>query len=52
MGKGLGTDAFNAVLDFGFGNLPLEHIYLLVMHENKRAIRTYEKAAMIPEGIL
>ena len=52
MGKGLGTDAFNAVLDFGFGNLPLERIYLLVRHENKRAIRSYEKAGMVVEGVL
>lgn len=52
MGKGLGTDALNAVLDFGFGNLPLERIYLLVREQNKRAIRSYEKAGMVPEGIL
>jgi RimJ/RimL family protein N-acetyltransferase len=50
MGIGLGTDALNAVLDFGFGNLPLERIYLLVRHQNKRAVRSYEKAGMVPEG--
>lgn len=52
MGRGLGTDALNAVLDFGFGNLPLERIYLIVRKGNKRAIRSYEKAGMVVEGTL
>lgn len=30
LGKGMGTDTLNAVLDFGFNNLPLERIYLFV----------------------
>jgi RimJ/RimL family protein N-acetyltransferase len=52
MGKGLGTDALNAVLDFGFMNLPLERVCLMVRTENRRAIRSYEKAGMVPEGTL
>jgi RimJ/RimL family protein N-acetyltransferase len=52
MGKGLGTDALNALLDFGFNHLPLERIYLVVRADNKRAIRSYEKAGMIVEGTL
>jgi RimJ/RimL family protein N-acetyltransferase len=51
-GKGLGTDALNAVLDFGFNNLPLERIYLLVRKMNKRAIHSYEKMGMVGEGTL
>jgi RimJ/RimL family protein N-acetyltransferase len=52
MGKGLGTDALNAILDFGFNNLPLERIYLVVRAGSKGAIRSYEKAGMIVEGTL
>ena len=52
MGKGLGTDALNAILDFGFNDLPLERIYLVVRAGNKGAIRSYEKAGMIVEGTL
>jgi RimJ/RimL family protein N-acetyltransferase len=52
MGKGLGTDALNAILDFGFNNLPLERIYLTVRAGSKGAIRCYEKAGMIVEGTL
>ena len=52
MGKGLGTDALNAVLDFGFNNLPLERIYLTVRKMNQHAIRSYEKAGMVIEGTL
>lgn len=52
MGQGLGTDALNTILDFGFNNLPLERIYLEVRAGNKGAIRSYEKAGMIVEGTL
>ncbi|NIV14318.1 MAG: GNAT family N-acetyltransferase, partial [Aliifodinibius sp.] len=52
MGRGLGTDALRAVLDFGFNNLPLERIYLLVRKKNQRAIRSYEKAGMVGEATL
>lgn len=51
-GQGLGTDALNAVLDFGFINLPLERIYLKVRAENEAAVRSYEKAGMTVEGTL
>lgn len=52
LGKGLGTDALNAILDFGFNNLPLQRIYLKVRKDNKRAVRSYEKAGMVIEGTL
>ena len=43
-GTGLGTDAMNALLDFGFGELRLERIMLEVFDYNPRAVRSYEKA--------
>lgn len=52
LGKGYGTDAVNAIVDFGFGQLPLERIYLFVREDNARAIRAYEKAGFTKEGTL
>lgn len=51
-GVGLGTDAVNAVLDFGFGELRLERIHLQVFDYNPRAIRSYEKAGFVQEAVL
>jgi RimJ/RimL family protein N-acetyltransferase len=51
-GKGFGTDAVNAMVDFGFGDLRLERIWLNVWTENKRARRAYEKAGFVHEGTL
>ncbi len=51
-GKGYGTDAVNAIVDFGFGSLRLERIWLNVWTENARAMRAYEKAGFIREGTL
>jgi RimJ/RimL family protein N-acetyltransferase len=48
--KGYGTEALNAICDFGFGMLRLERIYLDVYAENARAIRSYEKAGFREEG--
>lgn len=48
-GTGLGTDALNALLDFGFGELRLERIYLEVFDYNPRAMRSYEKAGFVTE---
>ena len=50
--KGYGTEALNAICDFGFGVLRLERIYLDVYAENARAIRSYEKAGFREEGRL
>jgi len=44
LGQGLGTDALNCLVDFGFGELRLERIYLHVFDFNERARRSYEKA--------
>ncbi len=49
-GMGYGTDAVNALVDFGFGELRLERIGLTVWTENARAIRAYEKAGFVHEG--
>jgi RimJ/RimL family protein N-acetyltransferase len=50
--RGYGTDAVNALVDFGFGELRLERIFLNVWTENARAIRAYEKAGFVREGTL
>lgn len=51
-GKGYGTDAVNALVDFGFGHLGLERIWLEVGTFNQRAIAAYEKAGFEVEAIL
>ena len=51
-GKGYGTDAVHALVDFGFGWLRLERVFLEVWTENPRAIRSYEKAGFIREATL
>jgi RimJ/RimL family protein N-acetyltransferase len=50
-GQGLGTDAMNALLDFGFGELRLERIWLDVYDFNARARRSYEKSGFVVEGV-
>ncbi len=49
-GKGLGTDAMFALLDFGFGQLRLERMWLEVYDYNERARRSYEKCGFVLEG--
>jgi len=49
---GYGTDALNAICDFGFGQLRLERIELDVYANNPRAQRSYEKAGFRREGTL
>jgi len=51
-GKGYGTDAVNAIVGFGFGELRLERIWLEVWTENPRAQRAYEKAGFVLEATL
>jgi RimJ/RimL family protein N-acetyltransferase len=51
-GRGLGTDAVNALLDFAFGELRLERIYLHVFDYNPRAVRSYEKSGFVREAVL
>ena len=51
-GHGFGTDAMRAILDFGFGELRLERIWLDVVAENAPAIRSYEKTGFALEGTM
>jgi len=50
--KGYGTDALNAIADFGFGELRLERIWLDVYEGNERAQRSYQKAGFMAEGTM
>ncbi len=50
--RGWGTDALNALVDFGFGELRLERMWLDVYDFNARARRSYDKAGFILEGTL
>ncbi len=50
--RGHGTDALEAISDFGFGELRLERIWLDVFTDNARAKRSYEKDGFSVEGIL
>lgn len=49
-GQGYGTDAMNAIVDFGFGHLRLERMWLDVYDFNVRARRSYEKCGFVLEG--
>jgi RimJ/RimL family protein N-acetyltransferase len=51
-GSGLGGDAVNAVLDFCFGQLRLERVWLVTDSVNLRAQHVYEKAGLVHEGRL
>lgn len=51
-GKGYGTDAVRTLVRFGFETLNLNRVYLRVFADNPRAIRAYEKAGFIKEGLL
>jgi RimJ/RimL family protein N-acetyltransferase len=51
-GRGYGTDAVRCIVDFGFGELRLERIYLQVFDYNLRARRSYEKAGFSLDATL
>jgi RimJ/RimL family protein N-acetyltransferase len=50
--RGYGTDALRATCDFGFGQLRLERIGLMVYEGNARGRRAYEKAGFTLEGTM
>ena len=52
LGQGYGTDALNALVDLGFGELRLERIELEVFDYNTRAIRSYVKAGFKTDAVL
>ena len=51
-GLGYGTECAKAMIDYAFKKLGLNRIFLRVIDDNKKAIRSYEKAGFvtIPEG--
>jgi RimJ/RimL family protein N-acetyltransferase len=51
-GQGYGTDAVNAILDFCFGQLRLERVWLVTDSVNETAQHVYRKAGMVEEGRL
>lgn len=51
-GQGLGTDAVNAVVDFAFGELRMERVWLDTDADNRRAQAAYRKAGFREEGRL
>ncbi len=51
-GKGYGNDAAKMMLRCGFEDLKLHRIYLEVIEGNERAIKSYENAGFVKEGLL
>jgi ribosomal-protein-alanine N-acetyltransferase len=51
-GRGLGTDAVNALVDFAFGELRMERVWLDTDAANTRAQAAYAKAGFVQEGRL
>ncbi len=52
LGKGWGRKAMALMLDYGFGMLNLNRIYLQVHADNERAIRSYRAVGFVQEGLL
>jgi RimJ/RimL family protein N-acetyltransferase len=50
--QGYGREVLRLLLDYGFGSLNLERIYLRVLAENQRAIHVYEKVGFVHEARL
>ena len=50
--RGYGTDAVNALVDFAFGQLRLERVWLDTDAHNARAQAVYAKAGFVREGVL
>ena len=51
-GRGHGTDAMIAFLDYLFNELGLHRVYLHLQSYNTRALKCYEKCGFVQEGIL
>lgn len=51
-GRGFGTDAVNALVDFAFGQLRMERVWLDTDDHNTRAQAAYRKAGFAQEGRL
>lgn len=44
LGRGLGTQAAKQMVNYGFGTLGLKKIFLRLLEDNPRAMKSYEKA--------
>jgi RimJ/RimL family protein N-acetyltransferase len=51
-GQGYGSDALSVLLDFGFGELRLERVWLEVFEFNERARHVYERLGFVHEATL
>ncbi len=51
-GRGLGRDALTLTLAFAFHTINLRRIHLQVVASNERALRLYERAGFLREGVL
>lgn len=51
-GRGIGTAAANLMLEYCFREEKLHRVYLRAFASNARAIRSYEKAGFVREGLL
>jgi RimJ/RimL family protein N-acetyltransferase len=51
-GRGYGSAACSALLEFAFQHLNLHKVYLYVLVRNASAVRTFEKAGFASEGKL
>ncbi len=49
--KGLGTDAVNTLVRYGFEQMNFHRVYLKIFEPNGRAIRCYEKCGFVHEGL-
>jgi RimJ/RimL family protein N-acetyltransferase len=51
-GKGIGADALQLLLSYGFKDVNLNRIWLKVLLDNTPAVKLYERAGFIHEGVL
>ncbi|MGC4000524.1 MAG: GNAT family protein [Anaeromyxobacter sp.] len=51
-GKGFGQEATRLIVDYGFGTLNLNRIWLHVNAGNQRGVRAYQKVGFKTEGVL
>ena len=50
-GKGLGTAAAKAILDYAFSQLGMNRVFLRVFAKNAAAINSYKRAGFKEEGV-
>ncbi len=50
-GRGLGTDAIQALCHFAFQDLRLHRLYARILESNPRALSSFQKCGFVPEGL-